>query len=79
MSEPQQLINRFSIPLKEKAELPLSLEVTKWDENVSPLLEKMIKLSREKLVIVWDEFQYIPIKDNSFLSPFSEMVGSGIQ
>ena len=69
MSEPQQLINRFSIPLKEKAELPLSLEVTKWDEMFS-LLEKMIKLSREKLVIVWDEFQYIPIKDDSFLSLF---------
>lgn len=69
MSEPAQLINRFSAPLKEKAGLPLSLEVNKWDELFS-LMEKMVKLSGGKAVIIWDEFQYIPLKDDSFLSLF---------
>lgn len=69
LSDPAQLIDRFSIVFKERAGLPVSMKVKKWDELFS-LMERSIQMSDKKMVIIWDEFQYIPAKDDSFVSLF---------
>ena len=69
LSDPAQLIDRFSLFFKERTGLPVSVKINKWDELFS-LVEKTIRSSNKKMVIIWDEFQYIPAKDDSFVSLF---------
>ncbi|MDO9508239.1 MAG: ATP-binding protein [Thermovirgaceae bacterium] len=62
------LINRFSEPLKQRLGLPGGIALSTWDDFFS-LLENALIQKRCRLVI-WDEFQYIPQRDHSFLSIF---------
>ena len=68
LAETPVLIGRFSEPLKNRLNLPAGIEVSNWDDFFS-LLERSLTEKSTRLV-VWDEFQYIPQRDPSFLSVF---------
>lgn len=68
---PQQAA-RFSEEVKRRLGLPATLAVAKWDELFA-LVENLVRSAAaggERLVFVWDEFQYLPDRDPSFLSVF---------
>ncbi|MEA3508204.1 MAG: ATP-binding protein, partial [Synergistota bacterium] len=68
LSESKALINRFSKPLKQLLGLPETIAVTHWD-TFFDLLGQALRRNNG-LVVVWDEFQYIPQRDPAFLSVF---------
>ena len=69
LSSPKQLMNNFMDPLKKILDLPDSLRISNWDEFFQ-LLANAVRTFKAKQAIIFDEFQYIPQKDDSFLSIF---------
>ncbi|QTA38467.1 ATP-binding protein [Thermosipho ferrireducens] len=62
------LMNRFLNEIKELINLPESLKINSWEEFFS-FLDMAINTRKINTVVI-DEFQYIPYKDDSFLSIF---------
>ncbi len=62
------IINRFSEPLKKLLDLPGGIALSSWDDFFSLLQNALIQ--KRCGVVIWDEFQYIPQRDPSFLSIF---------
>jgi len=68
LAETEALTGRFSEPLKNRLGFPSGIVVSNWDDFFR-LLERSLTEKSTRLV-VWDEFQYIPQGDPSFLSIF---------
>ena len=71
LSNPNHLTNNFVEPLKEILNLPYGLTISGWDEFFQ-LLANAIKKMKGKQAIIFDEFQYIPQRDDSFMSIFQK-------
>jgi hypothetical protein len=71
LSNPNHLMNSFVEPLKEMLNLPYGLTISGWDEFFQ-LLANAIKKMKGKQAIIFDEFQYIPQRDDSFMSIFQK-------
>lgn len=69
LSSPRQLMNNFMDPLREILNLPDSLRISNWDEFFQ-FLANAVRTLKTKQAIIFDEFQYISQKDDSFLSIF---------
>ncbi|WP_211250194.1 ATP-binding protein [Mesoaciditoga lauensis] len=68
LSKPQYLMNTFFNQLKPLLDLPMDLKISTWDEFFSLLKTTILKQKIRS--VVFDEFQYIPQRDESFLSIF---------
>ncbi|ANQ53661.1 ATP-binding protein [Thermosipho sp. 1070] len=68
LSGSTMLMNRFLNEIKELINLPETLRINSWEEFFS-FLNMAIDL-RKVTSIVIDEFQYIPYRDETFLSVF---------
>jgi len=71
LSSPKQLMNNFMNPLKKILDLPDSLRISNWNEFFQ-FLANAVRTFKTKQAIIFDEFQYIPQKDDSFLSIFQK-------
>jgi len=69
LSSPRQLMNNFMDPLRKILNLPDSLRISNWDEFFQ-FLANAVRTLKTKQAIIFDEFQYISQKDDSFLSIF---------
>ena len=67
LSSSFNLMNRFLNEIKDILKLPSTLRISSWDEFFS-FLKNAIELQKDSKVIVFDEFQYIPMRDGSFMS-----------
>jgi AAA+ ATPase superfamily predicted ATPase len=67
LSSSIQLMNRFLDEIKPILNLPVTLKISTWDEFFS-LLKNVFETREGLKVVVFDEFQYIPMKDESFMS-----------
>ena len=68
LSKPEYLMNTFFNQLKPILDLPIDLKISTWDEFFSLLKNAILKQKIRS--VVFDEFQYIPQRDESFLSIF---------
>ena len=67
LSSSFHLMNRFLDEIKDILKLPPTVRISSWDEFFS-FLKNAIELQKDPIVIVFDEFQYIPMRDESFMS-----------
>ncbi|SHH27744.1 ATP-binding protein [Thermosipho atlanticus] len=68
LSGSTMLMNRFLNEIKELINLPETLKISSWEEFFS-FLNMAIDAGKTTSVVI-DEFQYIPYKDDTFLSIF---------
>ncbi|WP_129408582.1 ATP-binding protein [Marinitoga lauensis] len=69
LSNTSYLIDRFSkIIISELKDLPLNIQITTWDAFFGLL--KTLLQQKKYDAIIFDEFQYIPQQDSSFISIF---------
>ncbi|AEX85451.1 putative ATPase (AAA+ superfamily) [Marinitoga piezophila KA3] len=69
LSNTSYLINRFSREIISKLpNFPGNIQVNQWDDFFGLL--KMYLLQNRDKIIIFDEFQYIPFQDSSFMSIF---------
>ncbi|AEH51264.1 ATP-binding protein [Pseudothermotoga thermarum] len=69
LSNNLQLMNRFLDEIKDILKLPPTLRISSWDEFFA-LLKNVFESRNNLKTIVFDEFQYIPMRDESFMSIF---------
>ena len=67
LSSSFQLMNRFLDEIKAILKLPATLKISSWDEFFS-LLKNVFETRKDLKTVVFDEFQYIPMRDESFMS-----------
>lgn len=69
LSNTFHLMNRFLDEIKPIMNLPSTLKISSWDEFFG-LLRNLFESRRDLNVLVFDEFQYIHMRDESFMSIF---------
>ncbi|WP_369018477.1 ATP-binding protein [Thermatribacter velox] len=67
LSSSIHLMNRFLDEIKSILALPSTLRISSWDEFFG-FLKNVFEAKRDLKVVVFDEFQYIPMRDESFTS-----------
>ena len=67
LSSSFHLMNRFLDEIKTILKLPPTLKISSWNEFFS-FLKNVFEARKDLNVVVFDEFQYIPIRDESFMS-----------
>ena len=67
LSSSVHLMNRFLDEIRDILRLPQSIRISSWDDFFA-LLSEVFDKRRDLNVVVFDEFQYIPMRDESFLS-----------
>ncbi len=67
LSNSYHLMNRFAQEIKDILKLPASLKISTWDEFFQ-LLKNVFESKKNLNTVVFDEFQYLHIVDESFMS-----------
>jgi len=67
LSSSFHLMNRFLNEIKTILKLPATLRISSWDEFFS-LLKNVFEIRKDLKTVVFDEFQYIPMRDEVFMS-----------